>query len=224
MDLAALSDEQIKNHPPLMPSDWQLSRMAFVKKMMPGDFWKNKTLLELGACDGTIGNMFSELGAIVTCVEGKDAYVRFIKNKHPHLNVLQADCDTDKWVFGKYDIIVNFGLLYHLENNHEAFLTNCIKNCACLFLESVIYDSPNNELYYREEMGAGQGLSGKAGTPTTSFVETILQKNNALFTKYSDPSLNAGGHNYSWPDCNSGFDCARRRFWIVNCSPQNTTK
>jgi len=216
-NISAMSDEQLKSQI-LMSPEWINARINFIKKLYPLDFFKNKTLLELGSCDGYIGNAFSEMGCDVTCVEGKNSYCRIIKNKFPHLKLIHTDCDTEKWEFGKFDIIINFGILYHLQYNHETFLTNCINNCNIMFLESVIYDSPTNELYYREELGVGQGLSGIAGTPSTSFVENILQKSETTFTKYSDPTLNGGGHIYDWIDCNGGFDCFKRRLWIVDCT------
>lgn len=199
-----------------MDPGWQQARIAFVKKLMPVGFFKDKTVLELGACDGYIGNAFAEMGSNITCVEGKASYVRLIRSKFPHLNVIQADCDTSTWEFGKFDVIINFGILYHLENHHEAFLTNCINNCSIMFLESVILDSNQNDMYYRNERGIGQGLSGVAGTPSTSFVEDIFRKTNTTFTKHSTTELNRGPHNYTWADANAGFNPFFRRFWLVN--------
>ncbi len=45
-----------------------------------------------------------------------DENVEKIKEYYPELNVQQYDLDTNSWEFGKWDIIINFGLYYHLEN------------------------------------------------------------------------------------------------------------
>ena len=46
--------------------NWRISRLNAIKKYILPEYFKSKTLLELGCGHADIGNMFHELGAIVT--------------------------------------------------------------------------------------------------------------------------------------------------------------
>lgn len=197
--------------------DWQVNRINFILSKYPADFFKGKRILELGAYNGYIGAYFSALGAEVHCVEGRKENVDNIKKDYPNVTVECADLDTSFWNFGKWDIIINFGLMYHLEKFHKEHLINCIENCDLMFFESVIYDSFKPEVYFRNEDGDDQSLSNTGGTPSTSYVENIFNEVGVNYIKYSDSSLNNWEHKYNWPD--TGFKMFNqfwRRFWIVN--------
>jgi len=202
--------------------EWQNARIEFIINQLGTNFFNNKTVLELGAYNGYIGNYISKLGANVTSVEGRQENVDYILMKYPHLKPICADLDVTNWQFGKYDIIINFGLFYHLQNNHKEHLINCINNCNTMFFETVVFDSFDSEINYRNEQGDDQSLSTIGGTPSTSYVEHIFKKLNVNFTKYTDWRLNAGPgpysfHHYDWKDTNSKIlDPFARRMWIVN--------
>lgn len=196
-------------------SDWQNNRINFILSKYPKEFFKGKRILELGAHNGYIGAYFSTLGAEVHCIEGREENVEYIKRTYPMVSVEMTDLDVENWDFGKWDIIINFGLFYHLEKFHKEHLKNCINNCDLMFFESVIYDSFKSEIYFRNESGKDQSLSDVGGTPTTSYVEDIFKEFNVNYTKYSNKELNAG-HHYNWIDTgNNIFDPYARRFWIV---------
>ena len=115
-----------------------------------------------------------------------------------------------------YDIIINFGLYYHLEKFHKEHLINCINNCDLMFFETVIYDSSDPEIYFRQENGDDQSLTSLGGTPSTSYVENILKEVNTNYKKYTDPFLNNYQHKYDWPDTGfKVFNQFHRRFWII---------
>jgi len=197
--------------------DWQVNRINFILSKYPAEFFKGKRILELGAYNGYIGAYFSTLGAEVHCVEGRKENVDKIKKDYPNVTVECSDLDTSFWNFGKWDIIINFGLMYHLEKFHKEHLINCIENCDLMFFESVIYDSFKPEVYFRNENGDDQSLTNKGGTPSTSYVENIFNEVGVNYIKYSDSSLNNWEHKYNWPD--TGFKMFNqfwRRFWIVN--------
>jgi hypothetical protein len=211
-------------------SDWQINRINFILSKYEKEFFKGKKILELGAHNGYIGAYFSALGAVVHCVEGRPENVENIKIDYPEVTVEVANLDSTEWEWGKYDIIINFGLYYHLENFHREHLINCINNCDLMFFESVIYDSFEPEIYFRTESGIDQSLSPVGGTPSTSFVENIFNEMQCKYKKYSDSSLNSLAsfgnnnfqnkytHRYNWLDNNSKiYNEWSRRFWIVNC-------
>jgi hypothetical protein len=196
-------------------SDWQVNRINFILSKYPKEFFSGKRILELGAYNGYIGAYFSSLGAEVHCLEGRPENVVNIKNDYPMVTVEIADLDSPEWKWGHYDIIINFGLYYHLETYHKEHLENCINNCDLMFFESVIYDSFEPEIYFRQEEGSDQSLSKTGGTPSTSYVENIFMNNDVVYEKFMESILNAG-HHYDWIDTNSKkLDQYARRFWIV---------
>jgi hypothetical protein len=156
------------------------------------------------------------LGAEVHCLEGRIENVINIKNDYPNITAEVADLDSPDWNWGHYDIIINFGLYYHLEKFHKEHLQNCINNSDLMFFETVIYDSSEPEIYFRNEVGDDQSLTSIGGTPSTSYVENILKEYNMQYKKYTDPFLNNFEHKYDWPDTGfKSFNQFHRRFWII---------
>ena len=197
-------------------SDWQVNRIKFILSKYPADFFKGKRILELGAYNGYIGAYFSALGAEVHCVEGRQENVDRIKIDYPNVSVDCINLDSPYWIFGKWDIIINFGLFYHLEKFHKEHLKNCIENCDLMFFETVVYDSSNAEIFFKEENGDDQSLSYIGGTPSTSYIENIFNESGLGYIKFSAPELNGHPHFYDWVDRDSKvFDLHSRRFWII---------
>jgi 2-polyprenyl-3-methyl-5-hydroxy-6-metoxy-1,4-benzoquinol methylase len=116
--------------------NWRISRMNGVKKYISPSYFKSKTLLELGCGHADIGNMFYELGAIVTSSEGRKEHLDVVKQKYPHIETFLFDCDNNYIsIKDKYDIIVHWGLLYHL-NEIEVHLEKVSQKCDILLLET----------------------------------------------------------------------------------------
>ena len=203
---------------------WQKNRIEFIKNLYPVDFFKGKRILELGGYNGYIAARFQELGATVHCVEGRQNNVTKILQDYPELTAEVGNLDTTEWNWGRWDIIINFGLLYHLEFHHREHLKNCIDNCDLMFLESVIYNSPEPEIFFRDEGLANfpdgdQAIGTQGGSPSTSYVENILKECGTKFIKYSDPRLNGNGHHYDWVDSDiKSYHSHARRLWIVECN------
>ena len=197
--------------------NWQKNRLKFILEKYDESFFKGKRILELGAHNGYIGASFASLGAIVHCVEGRQKNVDKIKEDYPIVTVECANLDTPEWTWGHYDIIINFGLYYHLENFHKEHLLNCVNNCDLMFFETVIYDSFEDEIYFRQEEGIDQSLTPLGGTPSTSYVENILKDAKIPFIKHCDSALNGDGHEYDWSDGGlKKYPDRSRRFWIIN--------
>lgn len=210
-------------------SEWQNKRVDFILSKYSPSYFSGKRVLELAPYNGYIGARLQQLGAIVHCIEGRQSNTDNIKAVYPELSVECANLDTPHWIWGKWDIIVNFGLLYHLELFHRDHLINCCNNCNLMLLESVIFDSDKPELYMHKENGADQSLTLMGGYPSTSFVENVFKELDVSFEKICDPALNAGLHHYNWVDTNSrswegsgetGYNNHARRFWIVKCKEE----
>lgn len=199
-------------------TDWQINRIKFILSKYSKEFFKGKKILELGAHNGYVGSYFAYLGAEVHCVEGRQENVDRIKSDYPNITIECFNLDTPEWKWGNWDIIINFGLYYHLENYHKEHLINCINNCNLMFFESLVFDSFESILYYKEHYGIDQSLTGNNGVPTTKYIEDIFNtsKQNIKFNKYTNSELNSLPHIYDWEDKNSKeFSMWTRRFWII---------
>ena len=196
---------------------WQVNRIKYILSLYGEDFFKDKTVLELGAFNGCIGSYFQSIGSHVTSIEGRLENVKNIKKDYPHIeNVIHHDLDTPDWDWGHFDIIINFGLYYHLENYHKEHLTNCVNNCDIMFFESVIYDSSEPEIYLRKEIGVDQSLSDIGGTPSLKYIENIFSENNVNYEMHTSSILNGNGHIYDWESIyDNKLEPTCRRFLIA---------
>jgi hypothetical protein len=194
--------------------NWRTSRMNGIKKYISPEYFKDKTLLELGAGHGDVGNLFYKLGAIVTSSDARVEHLRVINRKYPHLNTLQIDCDNDN-IKCKYDIIVHWGVLYHL-NEIEIHLEKISQKCDILLLETEVSDSNDNQFYISTfEKGYDQAFNRTGIRPSAQYVERILEKNGFQFKLIKDPILNSGCHCYDWEiNATNTWKHGLRRFWI----------
>ena len=169
-----------------------------------------------------IGSHIKEMGADVHCIEGRKDNVERMRDWYPMVSVEQADLDRPDWIWGKWDVIINFGLFYHLEKFHKEHLINCINNCDLMLFETVIYDTPISTLAFKEEENTeydDQSLTGRAGIPSTKYVEDIFKECGIEYEKIVNDGLNAKHHSYDWIDSDYekpfNPDTWQRRFWIV---------
>jgi hypothetical protein len=195
-------------------TNWRNSRINGIKKYISSDFFKNKTLLELGGGYADIGNTFYELGANVTSSDGRKEHLKIVNKRYPHIKTLLIDCDKDI-IQEKYDIILHWGLLYHL-NEIERHLEQISQKCDVLLLETEVSDSDEVNFYIStNENGYDQALNRKGIRPSPSYIENILQKNGFQFKLIKDSILNSDFHCYDWEISNSKtWRHGLRRFWI----------
>jgi hypothetical protein len=193
---------------------WRNSRMNGVKKYIKPHYFNNKTLLELGCGYADIGNIFSRLGAIVTSSDGREEHLRVVNQRYPHIRTLLIDGDNIN-ALEKYDIIVHWGLLYHLKEI-ETHLEKVLQKCNVLLLETEVSDSDDKDFYIKtNEDGPDQALNNQGIRPSPNYVESILEKNGFRFKLIKDPILNSGFHCYDWEITNSNtWRHGLRRFWI----------
>lgn len=198
---------------------WRTSRMNGLDKYLSDDFLKGKTLLELGCGHADIGNLFYNKGCDVTSSEIRQEHLNVAKDKYPHLNYIKLDCDKDL-INKKYDIILHWGVLYHIEDIDKN-LSNVCDMCDYLFLETEVCLKSDDSVIKIKEGGYDQAYNNIGSRPSQMFVENLLTKNGFEFKLIKDPILNHSFHIYDWdlqkekqnnniPLNNHG----RRRFWI----------
>lgn len=196
--------------------DWREKRIATVVKYYEKDFFRGKRILELGCGYADIGARFLEMGATVTCSDGRGEHLEVVKRRHPNLITVQADLDME-WPFNEqYEIIINFGVLYHLRNP-GLLIENCCNTSNTLILETVVCDSPGENLVlYTKEDGYDQALNGIGSRPSTRYVEKKLRECGMVYDRVIDARCNSGPHQYDWlePNTTVPVECLRR-FWFA---------
>jgi len=193
---------------------WRSSRMNGLIKYISPDYFKSKTLLELGCGYADIGNIFYELGAIVTSSDARQEHLEVVKERYPHIKTLLIDGDNMN-IDCDYDIILHWGLLYHL-NEIESHLEKVSKKCNILLLETEVSDSDDKDFYVStEENGYDQAFHNSGIRPSQTYVENILEKNGFQYKLIKDPILNSDFHIYDWDIGNTkSYRHGLRRFWI----------
>ena len=200
---------------------WRHTRIKKIVTLFGGEeFFKDKTMLELGCGYGDIGAYFKNIGAIVTLAEGRQEHVDEIKKRHKDIEVIQLDQDAHWNLNRKFDIIIHMGVLYHLKNwrqdlkctlNHSDLLVleTEVANRSAIDFEMII--SENSKNY-------DQSLHGEAARASAACIEKELQDLGGECRRYDDIDLNAAGHTYDWEVDDNGptwKPAIFRRFWTV---------
>ena len=194
--------------------EWKASRMNGVKKYISPEYFDSKTLLELGCGYADLGNKFHEMGAIVTSSDARSEHLEIVAQRYPHIKTLLIDCDNEV-IQNKYDIIVHWGLLYHL-CEIEKHLEMISENCDLLLLETEIADSDDPTFFISvSENGYDQAFHKQGIRPSPTYVEHLLEKNGFHYKLIVDPILDSPSHRYTCELTNSKtWRHGLRRFWI----------
>jgi hypothetical protein len=198
--------------------EWRESRKKGLLKYVNKDYFNNKTLLELGCGFGDLGLFFDSLGSKVTCSDARNEHLIEINKRYKNHNIktLLLDCDKDT-INDKYDIILHWGLLYHLsKDNIKNHMTNILDKCNVLLLETEVCDSDEQDFVLETiEKGYDQAFNNKGVRPSASYIEKILSDNNFEYKCIKDPILNAHFHKYDWNVTETKtWSHGLRRYWI----------
>lgn len=209
--------------------DWQNNRINKMEQIFGKEYFKDKTILEVACGYGDIGKHFREnLGAIVTFAEGRKEHLPFITENNPGSKVFELN-QENFWNLGeKFDIVIHFGVTYHLDNWKQDFECAMNHTKSVMFFETEIADSKNpfGEFKFKDVDGYDQAMSeSKICTrPSATYIEHEIQRLGGTFVRYDDADLNANIHNYSWEltgsaDTNLEYSRAAgvgmRRFWSI---------
>jgi len=196
--------------------DWRKSRMETIKKYMNEDFFKNKTLLELGCGFADNSILFKqEFNNKILACDAKREHLDTVNKTYPDISTFIFDCDKDKLLFN-VDIILHWGVLYHLNPmSITSHLTDICKHCNILLLESEILDSNGYDILQTNEEGYDQAANNIGCSPSQLYVENILETNNFNYKLILDPIINSSFHVYDWEITNDkSYKNGKRRFWI----------
>ena len=206
--------------------EWRASRINKLEEILGGKSWfKNKQVLELGCTYGHTGKILMDYGADVLFAEPRLEYHEHIRGtcKCPecipkNVSIIQLD-QNSTWLLSQvFDLIIHWGVLYHLENWEQDLITT-LNHGKNICLESEVIDSPDPfYVMHRKESGPDQSCHGKGSFPSYSAIERVVQDhpNFLSYQRYDDKSLNAGHQHYNWKAINNtDFVEGQRRFWMI---------
>ena len=197
--------------------DWRKARINKILKLFGKEYFKNKTLLELGCGFGHIGLFFQSLGAKVVFSDGRKNNLGIMRQSN-RVDTVCIDQDEPWNLKRKFDVVLHMGVLYHLENWQQD-LRCALNHSNLIILESEVANrSDSSFTLKRWEAGYDQSIHRCACRVSASNIEKELTNLGASFERYDDADLNSGPHAYDWRVNNKGpawKHSVFRRFWIV---------
>jgi 2-polyprenyl-3-methyl-5-hydroxy-6-metoxy-1,4-benzoquinol methylase len=205
--------------------DWRMTRTRVVDEMIYQHLDEKsltqpaKTMLELGAGHGDFSQYFTDKGFLCTAMEGRLEHVNWMRKNTKIYSILQFDAEKPWLENNYYDVILHFGLLYHLERplDNLAWTIDNLK-FKIMFLETEVanHHDPEFTLVLREE-GGDQALNNLGGRPTSRGIEALLESRNLDWVRMDNPELDSSIHQYSWKESETPYTWAHglRRFYVI---------
>jgi SAM-dependent methyltransferase len=203
---------------------WRVKRINKILEIYGIDGLKGRSIVELGCGHGDIGAFLADLGAKVLCLDGRIGNVNFARLKHrkvANIEFREFNLEKDFSGIGKFDIAINFGPLYHI-NNVEDHLRHCFNISDDVLLETVVLDSLDpNDIVFCKERGdvTEEAVEGVGSRPSPFYVERVAEQSGFRVSRYFTKDLNAANYfDYDWEHQNNrrggdSDDFRLRRFW-----------
>jgi SAM-dependent methyltransferase len=185
----------------------QVTRLANLFAHVDLQTWRDMKILEVGAGLGHLGDAFAQLGFDVTSTDGRPEYVEAMKARGRRAFVLDLDT-TDIDEAGDFDLVLAFGVLYHLARP-EQFLRSCGKRARVLLLETAVCDRAAPVIHWVSEAGGWRGkdqaLRGRGCRPSPAWVEaTCLDAGFDSVRDISSPVANWVIGAFDWEPRDTG--------------------
>jgi hypothetical protein len=198
---------------------WNDKRFQFITKLLGSTSFKNLKLLELSSGHANLGKFFLTSGGDVTCTDVRPEHLAWINDNFPKITTRQVDLEEVYPHFSKFDVVIHFGVLYHLSDpikHLKDFLVN--QDFDHLFLETEVANHPDaNFVLQIAESGYDQGVFYFGGRPTSRAIEKVLTDLNLGWERHDSTALDSSPHNYSWQESNTSeiYRVGLRRFYHI---------
>lgn len=181
-------------------------------------FFRGKKILDLGAGNGELANIFAKLGADVTCCDAREQNLRLISEKFPHIKTVKANLEHE-FPFEElsFDLILSIDLLCHLKN-YEKHINDILNASENIILETEILDSinPNLLIPIQEASTIDEfSFSGEGSLVSDKNIQNKLSALNAKFKRIDETKLNHGHFKYDWRVNDTGRKAGNRRLWMI---------
>jgi FkbM family methyltransferase len=147
-----------------------------VKKLKPALVLS--TAIDAGCGVGFFSRTLEEAGLNVCGFDGRVENITEARRRFPEIPFEQADIEDEKTVsLGKFDLVLCFGLLYHLENPVVAIRHLHALTEKCLLLESMCIPDEKPAMLLREEpQQDDQSLTDMACYPSEGSLVKMLYR------------------------------------------------
>lgn len=157
-----------------------VKRKEFLDDLIPHllDSCELATALDVGCGFGYFSKYLSDYGLEVTSVDVREENVRETLRRHPSIKAFVGDIEDPAFrTEGRYDLVLCFGVLYHLENPFMA-IRNMSSVCRrVLLIESMITPVKIPVTMLNDERpGLDQSLRHIACVPSEAWLISVLCK------------------------------------------------
>jgi SAM-dependent methyltransferase len=137
-----------------------------------------RTAIDVGCGAGHFSGLLHELGFEVTALDGRPENVAEAARRNPAVRFHAADVeDASLSRFGRFDLVLCFGLLYHLENPFRAIRNLFGLTRSVLVMESMCIPGEQPVLDLRDEChGEDQSLHYVAFYPSEPALVKMLYR------------------------------------------------
>ena len=199
--------------------EWRATRLRFLNNQFGANFFKDKKILELGAGYGDLGISLWQQGAELVWTDARQEHLDKIIHCYPKIcntkNVFQLDLENTWPEIGKFEVILHFGVLYHLKN-WELSLRESIVRSKLIFLETEVSDFNKDANVVIQEKGYDQAFSGIGSRPSAKAIERVIDSTGAKYIRHDSQLLNSTFHTYDWKASDTkSWKHGLRRFWVI---------
>ncbi len=131
------------------------ARQVFLRKLLPDikEGLSLRTAADVGCGVGYFSRFLREMGFRVVAFDGREANIEEAKRRNPEIEFHVADVeDPALQKLGSFDLVLCFGLLYHLENPLQTLRNLCPLTDKLLLIESACIPGEVPILYLRDEV------------------------------------------------------------------------
>lgn len=179
--------------------DWVDCRVNQIISILGKGWFGGKNVLELGACYGDIGMELVRYGADVLFTDARQDNLKVISAKYPFANftpnTLTLDQNYPYNLNRKFDLVIHFGALCHVENWKQD-LKCAMDHTPLMFLETIVspYQGPDGLINTgdRNYMGSPNGYQSIF---TAESVEEVLSSLGCKYLRLDSKELNT---EWSW--------------------------